>query len=186
VRGIGDGFAVIVLPAYLPALSYDPVAIGAILTAALLGTAALTLGVGVIASRHDLRTLTLLGAALMAATGLAFANEDSFGDFIKAAWHHAGEPQTFQSNWHIDCVADHLKAVARREIKGPGPLIFTLPPRWASSMTSHAAAGQLQQRPTAREGGLFKRTWFDNPVKYVPDLSRMQLVRAWDRCTWER
>jgi MFS family permease len=74
VRGIGDGFAVIVLPAYLPALSYDPVAIGAILTAALLGTAALTLGVGVIASRHDLRTLTLLGAALMAATGLAFAN----------------------------------------------------------------------------------------------------------------
>ena len=45
--------------------------------------------------------------------------QDSLGDFVKAAWHHAGEPQNFQSNWHIDCVTDHLMAVARREIKGP-------------------------------------------------------------------
>ena len=45
--------------------------------------------------------------------------EDSLGDFVKAAWHHAGEPQNFQSNWHIDCVSDHLMAVARREIQGP-------------------------------------------------------------------
>jgi predicted phage terminase large subunit-like protein len=46
-------------------------------------------------------------------------------------------------------------------------------------MTSHMAAGQLQQRPTAREGGLFKRLWFDNPVKLVPP-ERLSLVRAWD------
>ena len=59
--------------------------------------------------------------------------EDSLGDFIRAAWHHAGEPQNFQSNWHIDCVSDHLMAVARREIQGPGPLIFTLPPRHMKS-----------------------------------------------------
>lgn len=59
--------------------------------------------------------------------------EDSLGDFIKAAWHHAGEPQHFDSNWHIDCICDHLMAVARREIKGPGPLIFTLPPRHMKS-----------------------------------------------------
>jgi hypothetical protein len=45
-------------------------------------------------------------------------------------------------------------------------------------MTSHAAAGQLQQRPTAREGGLFKREWFANPVKYVPE--GLQRVRSWD------
>jgi predicted phage terminase large subunit-like protein len=46
-------------------------------------------------------------------------------------------------------------------------------------MSSHMAAGQLQQRPTAREGGLFKRVWFDNPVKFVPE-ERLSLVRAWD------
>jgi predicted phage terminase large subunit-like protein len=59
--------------------------------------------------------------------------EECFGDFTAAAWHHAGEPQSFQSNWHIDCIVDHLMAVARREIKGPGPLIFTLPPRHMKS-----------------------------------------------------
>ena len=59
--------------------------------------------------------------------------EESLSDFIKGAWHHAGEPQTFQSNWHIDCVCDYLMAVARREIQGPGPLIFTLPPRHMKS-----------------------------------------------------
>jgi predicted phage terminase large subunit-like protein len=47
------------------------------------------------------------------------------------------------------------------------------------SMSSHMAAGQLQQRPTAREGGLFKREWFNNPVKLVP-YDRLNLVRAWD------
>jgi hypothetical protein len=63
----------------------------------------------------------------------ALRYEDSLGDFIKAAWHHAGEPQNFQSNWHIDCVSDHLMAVTRRQIKGPGPLIFTEPPRHMKS-----------------------------------------------------
>lgn len=42
------------------------------------------------------------------------------------------------------------------------------------------AAGQSQQRPTAREGGPFKRIWFDNPVKLGPDVTRLEFVRAWD------
>jgi predicted phage terminase large subunit-like protein len=46
------------------------------------------------------------------------------------------------------------------------------------TMSSHVAAGQLQQRPTAREGGLFKRVWFDNPARYLPE--DLRLVRAWD------
>ncbi|MBV8835308.1 MAG: MFS transporter [Alphaproteobacteria bacterium] len=71
-RGFGDGFAVILLPAYLAAIGFTPVGIGFIATAALLGTALLTLGVGLIAPRHDLRNLLLAGAGLMVATGLAF------------------------------------------------------------------------------------------------------------------
>jgi predicted phage terminase large subunit-like protein len=47
------------------------------------------------------------------------------------------------------------------------------------ALSNHMAPGQLQQRPTAREGGLFKRHWFDNPVNFVlPE--RLRLVRAWD------
>jgi MFS family permease len=73
-RGFGDGFAVIILPAYLTAIGYDPVQIGIVATASLLGTALMTLAVGAIAPRHDLRTLMLAGAFLMAFTGLAFPN----------------------------------------------------------------------------------------------------------------
>lgn len=72
LRGFGDGFAIIVLPAYLIALGLDPIAVGIVATASLLGTALLTLAVGMIAPRFDLRTLLLCGAGVMAATGLAF------------------------------------------------------------------------------------------------------------------
>jgi len=71
VRGFGDGFATITLPAYLIAIGYDPVWIG-LVVAALLLTAVLALAIGAIASRYDLRTLMLLGAVLMILTGLAF------------------------------------------------------------------------------------------------------------------
>jgi len=72
LRGFGDGFAVVLLPAYLTTIGFDPVQIGLIATLALLGTALLTLAVGFVAPRHDLRSLLLIGAALMAVTGLAF------------------------------------------------------------------------------------------------------------------
>jgi predicted phage terminase large subunit-like protein len=48
------------------------------------------------------------------------------------------------------------------------------------SMTAHAWAGQYQQRPTAREGGMFKREWFANPVHIVPESALANRVRAWD------
>lgn len=75
-RGFGDGFAIILLPAYLTVLGYSPFQIGLVATASLLGTALLTLLVGFIAPRHDLRNLLLAGASLMAATGAAFANTE--------------------------------------------------------------------------------------------------------------
>jgi MFS family permease len=78
LRGFGDGFAIIILPAYMTALGYNAVAVGLVATASLLGTALLTLIVGWLAPRHDLRALMLLGAGLMAATGLAFPNVEHF------------------------------------------------------------------------------------------------------------
>src|SRR3954470_4340904 len=78
LRGFGDGFAIIILPAYMTALGYDAVAVGIVATASLLGTALLTLMVGWIAPRHDLRAMLIFGAGLMAATGLAFPNAEDF------------------------------------------------------------------------------------------------------------
>jgi hypothetical protein len=36
LRGLGDGFAIIILPAYMTALGYDAVAVGIVATASLL------------------------------------------------------------------------------------------------------------------------------------------------------
>ena len=77
-RGLGDGFAVIILPAYLAALGFTPFEIGIVATSALLGTAVLTLAVGYLASRFDLRKLLLISAVTMIATGVAFSSVEYF------------------------------------------------------------------------------------------------------------
>ena len=70
-RGFGDGFAAIILPAYLLEIGFDPFQIGLVATAALLGSAATTLAIGFLAPRYHLRTLLLACAALMVVTGIA-------------------------------------------------------------------------------------------------------------------
>jgi MFS family permease len=94
VRGFGDGFAIIILPAYLTAIGYDPVQIGLVATASLLGTALLTLAIGTIAARYDLRTLLLLGACLMAGTGLVFPNVEQFAFVALVAFVGTVNPST--------------------------------------------------------------------------------------------
>jgi len=74
VRGFGDGFAVIILPAYLAEIGFDAFQIGIVATAALLGTAAATLLIGHLGARHDIRNLLLVGAAFMIASGVLFPN----------------------------------------------------------------------------------------------------------------
>lgn len=78
VRGFGDGFAIVILPAYLSAIGFSSTDIGIVASASLFGTAVLTLAIGFIAARHDLRNLLLGGATLMACTGIAFPNFDRF------------------------------------------------------------------------------------------------------------
>lgn len=46
------------------------------------------------------------------------------------------------------------------------------------SMGSYASAGQLQQRPAPREGGLFKRGWFQ--FRDAAPVGARRKVRAWD------
>ncbi len=50
------------------------------------------------------------------------------------------------------------------------------------TMGSYAAAGQLQQRPAPREGGMFKKSWF-NIVRALPP--NMVYVRGWDLAATE-
>jgi MFS family permease len=78
LRGFGDGFAIIILPVYLAAIGLTAPQIGLVATASLLGTALLTLAVGMVAPRFELRSLLLAGAVLAVITGLAFPAIESF------------------------------------------------------------------------------------------------------------
>ena len=79
LRGFGDGFAMIILPAYMTALGYDAASVGIVATASLLGTALLTLMVGWIAPRHDLE-LDFAGFAVAGFDGVDYAGADFGGD----------------------------------------------------------------------------------------------------------
>jgi MFS family permease len=74
VRAFGDGFVALLLPTYLVELGFSALAIGAIVTSTLIGTAILTLGVGWIANRYSRRLLLLVAAVLMTATGAGCNN----------------------------------------------------------------------------------------------------------------
>jgi MFS family permease len=93
-RGFGDGFAIIVLPAYLAEIGYTPFQIGLVATAALLGTALATLAVGHLGARHDLRNLLLFGACMMIASGLAFPNAEHLAVIAVVAFFGTMNPST--------------------------------------------------------------------------------------------
>jgi MFS family permease len=100
-RGFGDGFAAIILPAYLIELGFDPFQIGLVATAALLGSAAMTLAIGFLAPRYDLRTLLLLCAFLMVATGIAIPSFQHLVFIAAIAFFGTINPSTGDSGVHV-------------------------------------------------------------------------------------
>jgi hypothetical protein len=52
--------------------------------------------------------------------------ERSLLAFTHAGWRWAGEPGKFVDNWHIECMCEHLEAVANRQILR---LLINVPPR---------------------------------------------------------
>jgi MFS family permease len=86
VRAFADGFVALLLPIYLVDLGFSSLAVGVIVAATLVGTALLTLWVGLIANRHSRRLLLLGAAALMAATGAGFASVAAFWPLVIIAF----------------------------------------------------------------------------------------------------
>lgn len=86
IRSFGDGLISLVLPVYLLELGYGAVATGIIATATLLGSALLTLLVGLSAGRAPTRTFLIGAALLMASTGVAFAVVSDFWPLVVIAF----------------------------------------------------------------------------------------------------
>src|SRR5512139_655462 len=78
IRGFADGLVSVTLASYLDGLGFSAIEIGAIVTATLIGSAALTLWIGLRGGRMSPRAILLAGTALMAMTGLGFASFTSF------------------------------------------------------------------------------------------------------------
>ena len=74
LRGFADGFVSVYLARYLATLGYSKVQVGAVVTATLVGSAVLTLVVGLAGSRYPLRTLLLGASVLMLATSVGFVS----------------------------------------------------------------------------------------------------------------
>ena len=85
VRAFGDGFVALLLPIYLLELGFSAFEIGVIVCGTLIGTALLTLWVGMIANRHSRRRLLLAASLLMAATGAGFAVSTAFWPLLVIA-----------------------------------------------------------------------------------------------------
>jgi MFS family permease len=85
VRGFADGCVSVLLPVHLLALGHGPAAVGAIVTATLLGSALLTLATGWLAARWPVRGVLLAGTLLMAATGVGFAGATALAPLLVIA-----------------------------------------------------------------------------------------------------
>src|SRR5262249_40773344 len=86
LRAFGDGFVALLVPIYLVELGLSPLAVGAIVTSTLIGTALMTLWIGVVANRYSRRTLLLAAAFLMTATGAGFASITGFWPLLLIAF----------------------------------------------------------------------------------------------------
>jgi MFS family permease len=85
LRGFADGLVSVLLAAHLGALGFSPSQIGAVLTGTLLGSAALTLVVGLRGHGWRRRTVLAGATALMAMTGLGLAGASGFWTVLVVA-----------------------------------------------------------------------------------------------------
>jgi predicted phage terminase large subunit-like protein len=97
----------------------------------------------------------------------------------ESGWDHLCLPAEYEPN-HPTPVRSSLGFVDPRK---PGEVLW--PERFSKEaldgmqLSEFTRAGQLQQRPVPREGGLFKREWFDGKIIVsAPEGTRW--VRHWD------
>ena len=94
LRALADGFVSILLPVYLLDLGLSATAVGGIATATLLGSALLTLAIGMKGGGFSRSALLLAAALLMVATGVGFGLVISFWPLALIAFVGTINPST--------------------------------------------------------------------------------------------
>lgn len=85
LRDFGDGYVAVLLPVYLTAIGLGVFEVGIVATVSLLGSALMTIGIGLLGARIDQRQLLMLASGLMIATGVAFALSSSYAAVLLVA-----------------------------------------------------------------------------------------------------
>jgi predicted MFS family arabinose efflux permease len=86
LRGFADGMVSVLLASYLTDLGFSATQVGVLITGTLIGSAALTLGVGVYGQWLNPRTVLLGASGLMLATGLGFAGVTDYWPLLLIAF----------------------------------------------------------------------------------------------------
>ncbi|MCZ0964144.1 MFS transporter [Paracoccus benzoatiresistens] len=86
LRDFGDGFAAVLLPAYLLAMGLSPWQVGVLSSVSLFGSSLLTLTVGMLGARLEHRRLLLAAAGLMAMTGILFSVAETYAILLLVAF----------------------------------------------------------------------------------------------------
>ncbi len=86
IRDFGDGFVAVLLAVYLTELGLGALQVGIVATLALLGSALMTLGIGLLGASVGRRRLLTMASALMVVTGLAFAASNSYAVLLLVAF----------------------------------------------------------------------------------------------------
>lgn len=85
-RGFADGVIAVLLPVHLGLLGYSTTQVGLVASATMLGSAALTLTVGLAGGAWERRSLLLAASVLMITTGLVFAVASGIGVLLAMAF----------------------------------------------------------------------------------------------------
>jgi MFS family permease len=94
IRDFGDSFVAVLLPVYLIQLGFSPFQVGLLATAALFGSACITLAIGMFGGRHDHRRLLVAAAGLMVLTGIAFAVVSDYAVLLLVALVGTANPSS--------------------------------------------------------------------------------------------
>ena len=155
LRGFGDGYVSVLLPAYLLALGLGELDIGIVGTVALFGSAIATLSLGAFGNRVREHRLLAAAAFLMILTGIGFAGLSSFWPLLVVAFFgtlnpSGGDVSVFLPLEHARLAASssgdaRTSLFARYSLAGSlagalGALAAALP-EWVSS---HSAVSRLE------------------------------------------
>lgn len=112
--------------------------------------------------------------------------EEDFYKFFKAGWRYI-DPSLFADGVPLECVADHLQAVARGEIKR---LIVNIPPRMSKSSLCSVSFpawvwAQRRESPTSGPGTQFLHASYSQSLSLRDSVKCRRLIESpWYKQLW--